>query len=64
MLIHDEDNDYTLPETEDSCWLTINNLFVYIVRRPNGIIIEVTNTNDFDYTLLQKTYTPFHEDTY
>jgi hypothetical protein len=62
MLIHDEDNDYTLPDNEDSCWITVNNLSIFIVRRTTGLLIEVSNLNETEYNILQASFTPFNKE--
>jgi hypothetical protein len=64
MLIHDEENDYTLPDNEQSCWITVDNLSIYIVRKTTGVLIEINNLTDTDYNILQKTFTPFNQDFY
>lgn len=37
-LIHDGDKDYTLPPTETSVWITVDNISIYILRTPNGTV--------------------------
>ncbi len=35
-LTHDQENDYTLKEGEQSVWITVGDLSVYICRDPTG----------------------------
>jgi len=41
MLIHDEENDYTLPRNEPNCWITVRNLSVYIQQYNEGVTIKI-----------------------
>lgn len=40
-LINDEENDYTLPEGEKSCWITVDGLSIYIVRNSDTNSVRV-----------------------
>ena len=42
-LIKDEvdGNDYTLQEDATSCWITVGNLSVYIVRTDEGVSVDI-----------------------
>ena len=35
------DNDYFLPDDEISCWITVKNLSVYIVRTDEGVSVDI-----------------------
>jgi len=35
------ENDYTLKFSDHSCWITVDNLSVYVVRTDKGVAIEV-----------------------
>ena len=41
MLVHDGENDYTMPEGENSCWITVDQHSVYIVRRAKSLRVEL-----------------------
>lgn len=40
-LIHDQENDYTLKPDETSCWITVNNLSVYVIRTDEGVVVDI-----------------------
>lgn len=61
MLIHDEENDYTLPLEEDACWITVNNLSVYIKRTDEGVVIDIYELNDENNEPIASTYAFFSE---
>ncbi len=35
------ENDYTLREGYISCWITVDNLSVYIVRTDEGVVVDI-----------------------
>lgn len=35
-LVHEGDNDYLMPEGMNSCWITVGQFSVYLVRHPDG----------------------------
>lgn len=40
-LSHDDENDYTLRDGETSCWITVDNISVYIVRTDEGVVVDL-----------------------
>lgn len=50
MLIHEEDNDYLMPQHEDECWITTEPFNLHIQRPKNNIITidiwSATNLTD------------------
>jgi hypothetical protein len=37
VLFKEGEEDYVLPEDQDSVWITVNHVSIYIIRRPNGV---------------------------
>ena len=35
------ENDYTLKEGQISCWITVDNLSVYVVRTDEGVVVDI-----------------------
>lgn len=40
-LRHDGENDFTLRNGETSCWITVDNLSVYLLRTHYGVLVKV-----------------------
>lgn len=40
-LIHDGENDYTLADCEVSCWITVDNISVYVMRTDEGVAVDL-----------------------
>lgn len=40
-LIHDEENDYTLRDGVQSCWITVDDYSVYVRRMEDGVAAEI-----------------------
>lgn len=42
MLIHEEDNDYLMPDHEDECWITAKPFNLHIQRpKKNTLVIDI-----------------------
>lgn len=41
VLSQEGDCDYTLKKGERSCWITVDNLSIYIIRTDEGILVEI-----------------------
>lgn len=42
MLIHEEDNDYLMPDHEDECWITVEPFNLHIQRpKPGTATIDI-----------------------
>ena len=37
----DQNTEYTLKEAYPSCWVTVNNISVYIVRTDEGVVVDL-----------------------
>ena len=35
------ENDYTLKAGETSCWITVDDLSVYVVRTDEGVVVDI-----------------------
>jgi hypothetical protein len=40
-LIEDNETDYTLSHEYPSCWITVDNLSVYILRTDEGVSVDI-----------------------
>jgi len=40
-LTHNQERDYTLKEDQTSCWITVDNLSVYVHRTDEGVIADI-----------------------
>ena len=41
----DSDNEYTLKEGQGSCWITVQNISVYIQRTDDGVAVDLWPLN-------------------
>jgi hypothetical protein len=53
------DTDYELNEDFKSCWITVNNISVYIRRTDEGVAVELFPVHNEDKPPLAGTYATF-----
>lgn len=61
MLIHEEDNDYLLPNHETECWITANPYNIHIHRDTNGLNIDIWPINPLADNPISSIYIPITE---
>jgi len=55
------DNDYTLKEDQTSCWITVDNLSVYVHRTDEGVIADILPRKGEDGDPIASCYAFFNE---
>jgi len=55
----DQGTDYVLNEKATSCWITVDNISIYIVRTEEGVAVEIYPLNHEMDEMLGCTYAPF-----
>ena len=55
------DTDYELNEDFKSCWITVNNISVYIRKTVHGVAVELFPVLSEDKSPLAETYATFAE---
>ena len=60
-LRHDEENDYTLFDDEISCWITVDNISVYVRRTDEGVVVDLFPKGLEMESQLTSTYAFFSE---
>tara|TARA_R110000823_G_scaffold99584_1_gene214925 strand:- start:6924 stop:7232 length:309 start_codon:yes stop_codon:yes gene_type:complete len=46
-LVHQGENDYTLPKGSNSVWITVDEVAVYIRRMDNAIVAEIIKKDEY-----------------
>ena len=60
-LICDGESDYILREEATSCWVTVGNISVYIIRTDEGVVVDLYPLDDENNSSLASTYAFSHE---
>ena len=55
----EESTDYELNEDYTSCWVTIENISVYILRTSDGVSVDLFACGEEDKTPIASTYATF-----
>lgn len=60
-LVCSGDSDYILKAEEQSCWVTVDNISVYIIRTDVGVDVELYPHGEEHVDCLTNTRAYFHE---
>lgn len=60
-LIAEGENDYAMHESATSCWITVNNISVYIVRTDEGVVVDLHKANGEMEDAIASTYAFFSD---
>ena len=57
----EESTDYELNEDFKSCWITVNNISVYVRRTDEGVAVDLYPLHGEDHGILAGTWATFAE---
>jgi len=61
VLIRQNESDYYLKDNENSVWITVGDISVYVVRTDEGVVVDLYPLDNENAESLASTYAFFSE---